>query len=361
MRNAIQVAVLILAVSLTSRAESLLPKVAPLSNIFIPLGEQKAIARAIPLAGYPFIKETANGYLILVRTGTNMTVGLLPKSDQLRNPTANIDGNRLVIRPRVNIPIYIGYIPFDAGVRYDVVSESEDNYNIRYSYGDYSTICVMSKTSVVYISAADLQKEQDEAARKASEQQSYNQKREYERRAAQLEQARIRENNRANAEAKDIQLKEKYEAAIEEMKNNIITKQKAVRQRRTENLPEVKKRGYFIDSEEVLCLKDLDSESVKIALGLPDHTRQEINSKDFIYYNKVLNRDTGKRDELELSFTLDAKSSLYKFASYKVNYGETQYVFSDAEEYEIEMNKEMILLKEKFMAEYFSHKNGIRY
>ena len=157
--------VIFIALSTIIRADSQTPKIAPLSDMYIPQGDYKQLAPARPLAEYPLIKETPRSYLILFKVGTNSTIGLIPKKDRLNNPTANIDGNTVVIRSLSNTAIYEGCTPYDMNKRYDVVGETETGYKARFSRGDYSTVCELAKTSVVYISEADLRLEQVAARR----------------------------------------------------------------------------------------------------------------------------------------------------------------------------------------------------
>lgn len=163
MKFIINVFTIWIAITFTARADSPTPKVSPLTDIYIPLGANKVWAPAIPTATYPLIKVTPKSYLILFQRGTNITVGLIPKTDQRRSPTAIAYNGELVIRSGVSTTISQGYIPYDAGKRYDVVGETETSYSTRFLFGNYSTVCSLSKTSVVYISAAEIQQELEAA------------------------------------------------------------------------------------------------------------------------------------------------------------------------------------------------------
>ena len=150
-------------------ADPLIPKVAPIADIYIPQGEYKQLAPARPLTEYPLLKETPKSYLILYMMGTNSIIGLIPKLDRLNNPTANVDGNKVVIRSLANTAIYEGSTPYEKNKRYDVVGESETGYMAIFTSGEYSSVCELAKTSVVYISEADLRREQEAAMRKEEE------------------------------------------------------------------------------------------------------------------------------------------------------------------------------------------------
>ena len=146
-------------------AQNFTPQVTPLTDIYIPLGSNEVLARAYPTGRYPFITETPRSYLLLFNVGTNKTIGLIPKFDARRSPTAYVEDKVLVVRPGVNTSIYRGYVPYEAKRKYEVVTNTDSGFMAKYEYGDFSIVCELAKTSVVYISEADMHAEYEAVER----------------------------------------------------------------------------------------------------------------------------------------------------------------------------------------------------
>ena len=157
-----------------AKADSILPEVSPLNDIRIPLGRIREPIRAVPTAEYPLIKVLPNSYLILCGAGTNRTVGLIPKENQIRASTADINGRSIQIRSTIITFIYDGYIPFDYNKRYEVVGETDAEYKVRFSHADFSKICELSKTSVVYFSETLVRIERGQKSRQLYTQDYWN-------------------------------------------------------------------------------------------------------------------------------------------------------------------------------------------
>ena len=197
-------------------ADSLTPKVMPISDVYIPQGEYKQLAPARPLTRYPLIKETQKNYIVLYRRGTNSIIGIIPKFDRLNNPTANFDGNMVVIRSLANTAIYEGSIPYEKNKRYDVVGESATGYMAKFTSGEYSSVCELAKTSVVYISEADLRREQEAAMRKEEERKIEAAKQAAEK--LKREQEASAENLRREQESLAEQKRQEEERAVEQVR-----------------------------------------------------------------------------------------------------------------------------------------------
>lgn len=146
-------------------SQSITPQVSPVTNIYVPLGNNEVLARAYPTGKHPFITETPRSYLLLFNVGTNNTIGLLPKFDARRSPTAYVEGKILVVRSGVNISIYRGYVPYETKKRYAVANNTDSGFMVKYEYGDFSVLCELAKTSVFYFSEADIRAEHEAVER----------------------------------------------------------------------------------------------------------------------------------------------------------------------------------------------------
>ncbi len=231
------------------RADSFLPQVSPIEDIVIRIGEKdKVLARVTPGVAYPLVKETAQHYLILFRYGTNTTIGLLPVRDQIGNPVAypaKPNDPHLNVRTGIHAFVYQGSIPFDANERYDVVCETGDYYKVRFSIEDFSMVCELSKTSVVYFSEALLKVEREQGnrvpqiRRPAIEQKKWLE--EMELRQKKTEMLQIQEARKAAREERqrekqaELMQKQKAEAAEREMKMRALLAERE-KQRQAESI-----------------------------------------------------------------------------------------------------------------------------
>ena len=271
-------------INISCWADSNAAKVSPLNDIFIPLGENTVLARAFPTGKYPFIKETPRSYLILFQRGTDLTVGLIPKYDSRRSPTAYVDNNNLVIRSGVNTSIYSGYIPFEKDKRYDVIENTVSGYKARFTFGDFSTICELAKTSVIYISEADILREQQ---------------------AAEQERIRRAEQYRKQEEEKQASI----QAAAEEQARLQQERISEIERRRREKAAEEEKWRQERFQAEQLKLKQLESEvmtpdNITVAAYRASKPLRDIVFKAYAQLSDYYNYDFSDSDNSHYSIRL---------------------------------------------------------
>lgn len=156
----------LLLLSMVSQAAQDLGCVSPLTTTYIPVGGNKRICAAVPTGQYPLIEERDNDYLVLLGSKSAASIGLIPKRDNLSNPTADIRGGNVAIRTIVNVGIYEGLIPLDPGKRYPVISETPSIYRVAFKFLDYVRTVDLPKTNCIFISAGELRKEQEDVIAK---------------------------------------------------------------------------------------------------------------------------------------------------------------------------------------------------
>lgn len=132
----------------------------PRKNIYAPVSKgRKAVGQVVPLKSYPLIRKTDSSYLILyVSAAGQSNIGMVALRDRMRNPVAssevfsNSEGDILSVRGGAVADIFPGYIPYEKGKRYPIVSETESEFGLLFKFASLSVTGMVSKADCdVYI------------------------------------------------------------------------------------------------------------------------------------------------------------------------------------------------------------------